>query len=270
MSIFAFVFAVFVLGGLVKGVVGLGLPTVTIGLLSLVMSPAEAAAILVVPSLVTNVWQFAVGSRLFALLKRLATMLIGLCAGVWLGGGLISSGDSGVVVTLLGVSLMLYAASGLASLHVRVPPRLEPWLSPVVGVATGLITAATGVFVIPLVPYLQSLGLDKDDLVQALGISFTVATIALAFTLARSGALDLAVAGTSLLALAPALLGMWIGQRVRGSLRAETFRRWFFIALMLLGAHLALRALMSHRRLACRKTGVSGCRRGARATTGGS
>ena len=74
--------------------------------------------------------------------------------------------------------------------------------------------------------------------------SLSAATVALAFTLARSGALDLAVAGTSLLALAPALLGMWIGQHVRSRIRPETFRRWFFIALLLLGAHLALRALM--------------------------
>lgn len=244
MAVIAFVFAVFVLGGFVKGVVGLGLPTVTIGLLSLFMSPAEAAAILVVPSLVTNIWQFATGARLVRLLKRLATMLAGLCAGVWLGAGLISSADSGTIVALLGISLVLYAASGLASLHMSVAPRLEPWLAPVVGVVTGLITAATGVFVIPLVPYLQALGLDKDDLVQALGIAFTVATIALAVTLAQSGALDLAVAGTSLLAVVPALLGMWVGQHVRSRVRAETFRRWFFIALLLLGVHLAARGLM--------------------------
>ena len=240
----AFVFAVFVLGGLVKGVVGLGLPTVTMGLLSLVMTPAEAAALLVVPSLVTNVWQFAIGPQLVALLKRLATMLAGLCAGVWLGAGLISSGDSRTIVTLLGASLVLYSLSGLASLHVTVSPRVEPWLSPAVGVATGVITAATGVFVIPVVPYLQALGLDRDDLVQSLGITFTVATLALAVTLAGSGALDLSVAGTSLLALAPALGGMWIGQRVRLRIRAESFRRWFFIALLLLGAHLALRAFV--------------------------
>ena len=242
--VIAFVFAVFVLGGFVKGVVGLGLPTVTMGLLSLVMSPAEAAAVLVVPSLVTNVWQFAIGPRLAALMKRLASTLVGLCAGVWLGAGLISSGDSRMIVTLLGVSLVLYSLTGLASLHVKVTPRLEPWLSPVIGVATGVITAATGVFVIPVVPYLQALGLDKDDLVQALGITFTVATLALAVTLARAGSFDLSVAGASSLALAPALLGMWVGSRVRARVKPETFRRWFFIALLLLGAHLAARAFV--------------------------
>ena len=240
--IVAFLGAVFILGGFIKGVVGLGLPTVTMGLLTLAMAPAEAAAMLVVPSLVTNVWQFAVGPRLVALTKRLAILLVALCVGVWLGAGLISGADADLVVVLLGGSLAVYAALGLASLHVRVPPRAEPWLAPFVGIATGLVTAATGVFVVPLVPYLQALHLERDDLVQALGISFTVATIALAVTLADSGALTFGAAGTSLLALAPALVGMWIGQRVRSRIRPATFRRWFFVALLLLGAHLALRA----------------------------
>jgi uncharacterized membrane protein YfcA len=241
--VLAFVFAVFVLGGFVKGVVGLGLPTVTMGLMSLVMTPAEAAALLVVPSLVTNVWQCAVGARLVALLKRLGTVLAGICVGVWLGAGLMSGSDAGTATLLLGVALFLYAVSGLASLHVKVPPRLEPWLSPLVGIATGVITAATGDFVIPVVPYLQSLGLDKDDLVQALGMFFTVATIALAVALAHDGVLNAHVAGTSLFALGPALAGMWIGTHVRFSIDAQTFRRWFFVGLLLLGAHLASKPL---------------------------
>jgi uncharacterized membrane protein YfcA len=241
MTILAFIFAVFVLGGFVKGVVGLGLPTVTIGLLSLVMAPAEAAALLVVPSLVTNVWQFAFGPQLVALLKRLATVCIGICAGVWLGAGMLTGASSKTAVMLLGVALVLYAISGLLSVRFRVSSRAEPWLAPAIGVATGLVTAATGVFVIPLVPYLQALGLEKDDLVQALGISFTVATLALALALAKDGMLSLSVAGTSLFALVPALLGMWIGQHIRSRIQAATFRRWFFIGLLLLGLHLAVR-----------------------------
>ena len=55
---------------------------------------------------------------------------------------------------------------------------------------TGIITAATGVFVIPAVPYLQAIGLEKDQLVQALGLSFTVSTLALAANIARAGALN--------------------------------------------------------------------------------
>ena len=69
----------FLLAGFVKGVIGLGLPTVSIGLLGLLMTPAQAAAILVVPSLVTNVWQAAVGGGLLALARRLWPLLTGIC-----------------------------------------------------------------------------------------------------------------------------------------------------------------------------------------------
>ena len=89
------------------------------------------------------------------------------------------------------------------------PARAEPCL-PLVGAATGIVTAATGVYVIPAVPYLQALGLDKDELVQACGPSFTVSTVALAAVLAHDGVLDTAVAGASLLALAGMALGQWV------------------------------------------------------------
>ena len=233
---------VFLLAGFVKGVTGLGLPTVAIGLLSLAMPPAEAAALLVVPTLVTNAWQLAAGPNFMGLLRRLAAMMVAICAGTWAGGGLIVT-NAGAASAWLGAALILYAASGLLKLQLHVPKHAEPWLSPVIGAATGVVTAATGVLTIPAVPYLQAIGLDRDDLVQALGLSFTVSTVALAAALGRAGVLHLSVAGTSALALAPALAGMFGGQWLRTRIRPQVFRLWFLVALLLLGADLALRGL---------------------------
>jgi uncharacterized membrane protein YfcA len=94
------------------------------------------------------------------------------------------------------------------------------------------------------VPYLGALGLGKDELIPALGLSFTVSTVALALTLAGNGAFQSAAAGASLLALAPALLGMVFGGWVRGRVSERVFRRCFFLGLLALGAHLASRALI--------------------------
>jgi uncharacterized membrane protein YfcA len=124
-----------------------------------------------------------------------------------------------------------------------VPRRHEWWLNPIIGLATGFIAGGTGVFVIPAGPYFQAIGLTKDELVQMLGLSFTVSTIALAIVLWRDGALALGNAAGSLLAVLPALIGMVVGQRIRGLASEETFRRWFFIALLLLGAQQAVRNL---------------------------
>jgi uncharacterized membrane protein YfcA len=233
----------FVLAGFVKGVIGLGLPTVAMGLLAVVMTPAQAAALLVAPSFLTNVWQ-AMGPELAPLTRRLWPMLLGICVGVWAGGGLLTA-DGGAQASIgLGAVLALYGLLGLTSVEFSVPTRLEPWLSPLIGAVTGVVTAATGVYMIPSAPYLQAIGLQKDDLVQALGLAFTVSTVALAASLVRDGALQISVAGASLLALAPALLGMVLGQWVRARVRPETFRVCFFVGSLLLGAHLMLRTLI--------------------------
>jgi uncharacterized protein len=247
--ILAAVGGVFVLGGFVKGVVGLGLPTIAMGLLSLVMPPAEAAALLIVPSLVTNVWQIG-GPDLVVLARRLGPMLIGVCIGTWIGAGWLtaSSGEGGVAgswATLgLGVALAVYAALGLLHWRASVKPSHERWLGPLVGVSTGLVTAATGVFVIPAVPYLQALGLEKEDLVRSLGVSFLVSTIALAAVLGLGGAMDRSTLIGSALALLPALAGMFAGQWLRLRVHPETFKKVFFCGLAVLGVYLALRSAM--------------------------
>jgi uncharacterized protein len=230
---------VFVLAGLVKGVIGMGLPTVAMGLLSLMMPPAQAAALLILPSTVTNVWQLLAGPSVRGLWRRLWPMMLGVCAGTWAGAGLLT--DDGRASAGLGMALVIYGVLGLSGARFTVPRSAEPWLGPVTGALTGLISAATGTFVIPAVPYLQAIGLEKDDLVQALGLSFTVSTLALTVNLVHAGAFELGVAGTSLLMLVPAALGMVAGQAIRTRISPAVFRVCFFAGLVLLGLHLALR-----------------------------
>lgn len=235
--------ATFLLAGLVKGVIGLGLPTVAMGLLGTAMTPAQAAALLLVPSLVTNLWQLLAGPAFGALLLRLRGMMLGVCLGTWAGSGLIAGGAGPRATAALGAALALYAAVGLAKLRLRVPAGAEWWAGPAVGAATGLVTGATGVFVIPAVPYLGALGLGRDDLVQALGLSFTVSTLALAAGLAWHDTLPMQAAGASLLALAPALAGMAGGGWLRAWVRPDVFRLCFFLGLLALGVELAWRGL---------------------------
>jgi uncharacterized membrane protein YfcA len=103
------------------------------------------------------------------------------------------------------------------------------------------MSAVTGVFVMPVAPYLQALGLDKDDLVQAMGLAFTVSTLALAVMLVCRGEWQASAAGGSFLALLPACGGMMLGQWLRGRMRPLLFRRCFFIGLVALGTHQLLR-----------------------------
>jgi len=234
------VMATFLLAGTIKGVIGLGLPTIAMGLLGLAMAPSQAAALLIIPATLTNVWQLAFGGHLRGLIKRLWPMLLAIFIGTGAGTVWIGMAGGHWVVRGLGAALLLYALSGLFLPTLRAGARSEPWLGPLCGGLTGVITSATGVFVIPAVPYLQALGLSKDELVQALGLSFTVSTLALAGGLLWRGALGGGELSASLLALIPAVLGLWLGQSLRQRISAALFKRVFFIGLGVLGGHLLI------------------------------
>lgn len=238
------VFATFFAAGLVKGVTGMGLPTVAMGVFGALLSPLAAASLLIVPSLVTNVWQLVAGPNLGTLLRRLWPMMLAVVAGTLFGSAWIVGGDTSLTTSLLGIALIAYSAYTLVARQLRVPRHAERWLSPLIGAITGVVTGGTGIFVIPAVPYLQALGLSKDDLVQALGLSFTISTIALAVGLGTHGVFEIKQLTLSALAVIPALCGMWAGQLLRKRISLVAFRRGFLICLLLLGCEMTTRSLL--------------------------
>ncbi|HLI99974.1 MAG TPA: sulfite exporter TauE/SafE family protein [Bradyrhizobium sp.] len=234
-----FIVAVFLLAGFVKGVIGLGLPTVSVGLLAVTMPPAHALAIVIVPAILTNIWQTFVGPYLRDIIRRLWPLLMGLAIGIRLNAGMMSGPYARYGSILLGILLVIYAIIGLKNFVFSVKASDEKWVGGIVGLITGVISAATGVQVIPSMPFFQAIGLEKDELVQALGVFFTVATLALAFNLTAAGLLDESTALPGVIALACSFIGMAVGQAVRSRMEPAVFRRWFLISMIFLGIYLA-------------------------------
>jgi uncharacterized membrane protein YfcA len=247
MSDMGFILAVagtaLLLAGTVKGVLGQGLPTVGVGLLSLVMSPGEATALLILPALATNIWQGLAGPSLRPLMRRLWPTLLASALGTFvataLGLGLLTPEAAALARKALGLTLIAYGALGVSRIHLQVPPRAEVWLGPLMGAANGAVSTATGVFMVPVIPYIQSLGLDRDDLVQAQGMSFTISTLSLSLVLLANGTLNVTNALGSAIAVLVAAAGMAIGQWVRRFVHPDVFRFLFFVAMLALGVHLA-------------------------------
>jgi hypothetical protein len=178
-----------------------------------------------------------------SLLARLWPMLICLVAGTVLATGIMTGGDNALTGGFLGAILAVYAALALAGYQFTVPPRAEPVLGPAAGLMTGLITGATGIFVIPSAPYLQALALGKNELVQALGMIALIASAALALGLGLGGRLGSSVAIPGSIAVAAAFGGMSVGQALRARVSVEIFRRWLLIGLVALGGAMIVRAL---------------------------
>ncbi len=231
------VVVVFVLAGGVKGVTGMGLPTVVMSLLGLWMPAVQAAALLVIPSLATNVAQCR-GPHLRALATRLwpgwLAIAIVTIGAPGLGGAVSAQSAKG----WLGGILVAYGIWGLWRPHLPDLSLASKWLSLVAGVVTGFVTALTAVFVLPWVPYLQTLRLDKDEMVQALGLSFTLATLALAVRVQMSAPFE-SVSSSVAVAVAGALIGAFgglkLGEVLRGRLAGPSFQKALFMVFLGLG-----------------------------------
>lgn len=236
--------AVFIAAGGVKGVSGMGLPTFSIALLSLALPPATAATLVLLPSLLTNLVQ-CTGPHTRMLGQRLWPLWLGVAVATVFS-PLPDLGHAGPATrVLLGGVLMAYGVWGLARPALPDFSRRPLTAGGVAGLLSGTLTAATGVFVMPLVPYLQTLRLEREAFIQALGLSFLVATLALAARLGhiawRSG-VSVPLAGHAL-ALLAACAGVWLGARLRQRLPLQVFQRALYSVFIALGALMLARAL---------------------------
>lgn len=233
--------AVFLFAGMVKGTIGLGLPSISLGLLAATMDLKLAMILLLAPNVITNLWQAFVGGHFRMLLKRLWLFLLFAAVAIWLGSAALELVDAKALGALLGLLLVVYALLGLLRPPLSLPARHEIWVGPLVGFINGVLTGLTGSFVVPGVPYLQALGLTRDQLVQAMGLLFMASTLGLGVSLGGRNMLSLDLLLLSGLCVLPALLGMVIGQRLRDRLSEAAFRKAFYGALLLLGGYIVAR-----------------------------
>jgi uncharacterized membrane protein YfcA len=234
--------AIFLLAGTVKGVIGHGLPTISLGLLAVFLDLPAAMALILVPSLLANLWQGAVGGHAGAILRRIWPFLLMATVTVWLGSAVLQRVDAAFLKALLGVVLIAYGMTGLSGHSLAIDRRSEPWPGVLMGIANGVLTGMTGSFVIPGVIYLRAIGLPRDLLVQAMGMLFGLSTLALGAALGGHGLLTFELGAASLAAVVPALAGIVIGRWIRERLSEKLFRRVFFLSLLLLGAYICGRA----------------------------
>ncbi|HJO69716.1 MAG TPA: sulfite exporter TauE/SafE family protein [Rhodospirillales bacterium] len=237
------IFATFLVAGAVKGVIGLGLPILSLGLLTAAIGLPQAMALLLVPALVTNVWQALSGGSAKAILRRTWPFLVMATVTVWIGTAVLTRADLRLLSGLLGLLLVVYSLVSLAGFRLSISTSQEVWAGPAMGTVNGILAGMTGSFGVPGVLYLQAIGLPRDMLIQSMGMLFAASTLALAVALQGVGLLSQELGLASSVALAPALAGMVAGRRLRGKIPEQRFRQVFFASLLLLGAYIIAQAI---------------------------
>ena len=243
-SLFAAVFIAMIAAGCVKGVIGLGLPLTSIAILGTVMDLRQAIPYIVVPLLVTNAFQAMQGGMLAAQFRRFWSLNLLLCVGTWGGTVLLFTIDPAALVITLGIVVVGYALINLFSVTVRVPSKSEGWMSPMVGLISGILTGATGSVGAPIAIYMQALGLEKAAFLQAVSLSFFITAVVWIAALVNHAAFESITTVVSIFAVIPAFVGMWTGQVLRDRLSEDKFRHWVFVFLLIVGVNLVRKGIV--------------------------
>ncbi|NOD36449.1 MULTISPECIES: sulfite exporter TauE/SafE family protein [unclassified Ruegeria] len=242
-SLIAFASAVLLLAGAVKGFIGLGMPTVALVLLTFKLDARSAVTLILIPMLLSNVWQFWRGPDMVGCAKRhwrYAAILILCVAGtVWFS----QSTPDRFLRAVLGAFVLAFCFFSWRDMVPPIPSSTVRLFEIISALVAGLVGGLTAAWAPPLAMYLTGLRLERDAFVQALGFLITagsVSVLAMFIAVGHSSQADLAV---SVFLLVPTLIGFSAGERLRHRANSEAFKGFFLGAFSLLGANLLLGTL---------------------------
>jgi len=234
---------VYLLAGTIKGVVGVGLPTAAIGLMSQVTDPLSAIALVIVPMVVTNVWQIIRSGYALRTMRRYAPFGIMLCIGIFISSGYAKHIAPDVLQICVGLVVTLFAVDALWRKPFILNPRYDFPVQIIGGSLGGAMGGIAGIWSPPMVGYLLAKQVDKDEFVRALGFLIFSGSVFLCIGYVHSGILTASMAKLSALMVIPALIGFTLGERIRSRLGSERFRRVVLLFFMVMGLNLVRRGL---------------------------
>jgi hypothetical protein len=236
----ALVFATFFFAAFLKGTAGLGFATSCLGIMAAYLDMRQAIPLVIIPSVLSNTLVMIDAGGFLPILRRFKFMLLatlpGLALGLWILGG----SSSSVPRLVLGASMFLYGGWGLWGGVLQL--RQNPLIDTAVGVVTGAVNGLTGSQIMPILPYLMSLDITKDQLVQAINTSFTLSSVIMLVGLNRLGLVSTETLIVSAAGLVPVFLGIYTGSKIRRRLPEPAFRQIVFALIGLLGLGLIVRA----------------------------
>lgn len=233
------------LAGFVKGAVGFAMPMIMISAFSSFLTPHQALAGLILPTLVTNISQafrhgIPAAVQTAARYKRFVTASVVMLV---ISAQFVEFIPKPAFLLLLGVPITAFAL--LQLLGKKLALRLEhrgraEWALGAVG---GIYGGVSGVWGPPLLVYLLSIGADKLETVRVQGVVFLIGAVVLLAAHVGTGVMNGPNTLFSAAMVIPAMIGQAVGFAVQDRLDQHRFRRWTQALLVLTGINLVRQAI---------------------------
>lgn len=232
------------LGGVSKGLLGIGLPLISVPLLVTFLPVHDALAVMMGPTLVTNFWQALQGGNPAPVIRRFWPLLLALPLGILAGTHLLASLNEQHLLGIVGGIVVVLSVVSLLHPAFHLPERLEKSSGVLAGTVAGMLLGVALHMGPLLALYFVSLRMAKDEFVRALGVAFAFGVLFTITFYVAYGIFEARHIVPTLTALVPVVIGNWVGQKLRRHVAEAAFRKGMFIALIVIGANLVRRSLM--------------------------
>lgn len=233
------------LGGVVKGVTAIGLPIVTMVIVINFVPPQTALALITVPLLVTNIWQAMRAGDWVYSVRRFWPLMITFIGCLYIGTLIAASVASNTLFMLIGVAVIIFTGSQLVKpTQEPLGPAAQHILGPLAGALGGILGGISTIWGPPMMMYLFMLHMSKDQWARSVGTIWLMGAIPLTLFYWQNGVLHPGNIWLSVGACVPGMIGILIGERIRGYVNEEKFRKVLLIALLIVGLNLIRRAVM--------------------------
>ena len=229
-------------GGIVKGSVGIGMSMFSVPLIAFILPPTKAMMLLCFPVIVTNFIQMDIKNGISN--SRFFPMFITLFLGILIGGKLILSLNLKTISIIIALTIIIFTAFNFLGLNLNwLKPKYEKIISIFIGFFSGILGGVSTFYAPPIITFLVSLNLAKENFIRTTATMYFLASIPLYSSLIFHGLGNFYDLLVSLIITAPALLGQYLGTKIRVRLSNEIFRKTILVILIIIGFSLLIKNL---------------------------
>ena len=233
---FFIVMAIFLLGGVIKGILGFGLPLITMSLLPFVVPVEKSIVISALVQPLTNLGQLITSGGIRRAAESVMPVLLGLPAGVIVGTWFLASLESENLLAILGCTVLAFSLYNLTGFSIRITDTYRQITGGILGFAGGVIGILTSINGPVFIMYLLGIGADRQNFRSAIALLFVVSALLISSGFWSVGLLDKPTVLLGMYCLLPAFAGMWLGNLVGKKIPAEVFRRIVLAILAVIGS----------------------------------